>query len=218
MAREAKQTAEELLSSLNPAERERVITFMYGLISKRKRPSPVVDASKCENELRALWDRFLTVRSVFSYFRASDVGKSSRRSAPYYQAQGKDLTVHFPTPLTDQDIDPYNGVAYWINQAYVASAYAILDRHQVVGNEVVLNPSLPGFKAVDLLRRVRMRVTHSNGGFDPEDKDHKKLNQELINHFQPRQPDPHKFQLHIDEVLDPMLEEIIEYVKAKARL
>jgi len=63
-----------------------------------------------------------------------------------------------------------------------------------------------------------MKVAHSTGGFNPDDKQHKKLNEELRAHFKLSDPDPKKFQLHIDAVLEPMLHQVIEYVRAKSSL
>ena len=167
----------------------------------------------CVRNLDVLWDRFLTARAAFPYYRPSDIGRSEKRSALFYRKRNKDLRLTFPTSIDEQDVRHLNDVGYWINLSLIIGAFAILESHGFLKK---IDHERVGAGDVERLRRLRRVFAHTNGRYNPEDKDERRLFEAIVRRYQPRRVDPIRFNLQIDEVLTPMMRGIKEYVLASS--
>jgi hypothetical protein len=174
----------------------------------------MMNSQDCIQDIDLLWDRHLTVRSAFPYFRPSDVGRSEKRSASFYRVHGKDVTLRFPGPITVGDVDRLNDAGYWVNQSLVIWMWALLEYHGVVGNAIKLDPARAGFEDVNILRRLRKVFAHTNGRYNPSDKDDVTLFDTMVERYRMGIVDRERFNLQIDEVLKPMIEGVKAYVRA----
>jgi len=166
---------------------------------------------ECLVGLDVLWNRYLTVRAAFPYFRESDIGQSQKRSARFYRARGKDLTLMFPTAITEEDVVQLNDAGYWVNQSLVIGAWALLEYHGFASS---LDDNRPGFEHVNILRRLRKVFAHTNGRYNPSISEERRLFENMVELYRIGSVDSERFNLHIDEVLQPMLDGVRSYVKA----
>jgi hypothetical protein len=166
---------------------------------------------ECLLGLDVLWSRYLTVRAAFPYFRASDIGQHEKRSARFYRARGKDLTLKFPTAITEEDVVELNDAGYWVNQSFVIGAWALLEYHGFVSP---LENNSPGFDHVNILRRLRKVFAHTNGRYNPSSSEERRLFESMVELYRIGSVDDERFNLQVDEVLHPMLDGVRSYVKA----
>lgn len=129
--------------------------------------------------------------------------------------QNKHLKLTFSDSLKAADIELFNDMSYWINQSFVIWLWSILEQYKMVGKDINLEESIPGYNHVNLLRRMRNVFSHTNGRYNPKRKDEKDLFDEIILTYKPSPVDPRRYNLHINEVLRPLYLGVKQYAKAR---
>jgi len=165
-------------------------------------------------ELESLWDRFVTVRAAFPKARESDLGKGHIESKRWYRSQGKHLRLVFQEPIDEPTIETINACGYWVNQSFVVWLGSILQDKLRVGSKP--DESLPGHEHVDLAIRLRNRIAHDVGLYDPSLPVAKVAFDDIQRLYVPPEPDTDKYNLHIDAVLDVMFKGVLTYARAMA--
>lgn len=165
-------------------------------------------------ELESLWDRFVTVRAAFPKARPSDLGKGHIESKRWYRLQGKHLRLAFQEPIDERTIETINACGYWVNQSFVVWIGSILKDKLKVGSKP--DQSLPGHEDVDLAIRLRNRIAHDVGRFNPSLPKAKVAFNDIQRLYDPPEPDSDKYNLHIDAVLEVMFKGVLTYARAMA--
>jgi hypothetical protein len=136
-------------------------------------------------------------------------GQRVARTGSFYVEHGFNVQFDFGTPLTETQIQELNNLSHWLNQNFIIRVHSILDCHGISGSASI-RTDLPGHEDVDILRRLRDVFSHTDGRYRPEDPDHKRLYDRIINHFGLDQrnysEDQGKFPIPIDKVLVPIAE------------
>jgi hypothetical protein len=157
------------------------------------------------NTLDHLWQNYLHCRAFFPCVTRESVGTKTVRTAPYYIAQGCDMTLEFGKPLSAEAIDRINEIGHWISQNFVIRLCAVLESFGVISERVSIDPKLDGARHVDIVRRLKNCFTHSSGRFDPENAKHRKALQLMRDHLGISIENCATWPLAIDTVLDPLL-------------
>lgn len=173
-----------------------------------------MDKHPCLNEIDVLWKNLYTVRGALPYLRPSDVDATETQPRGYYEAKGVALILKFAKPLTLESIKDYNAMGYWVNQSFVIWLHALLEYHKVAGGGVRINHDLPGSADVEIVRRLRKIFVHTNGRYNENKPEERKLFDAIVKRYSPNPVDPVRFNLHINEVLEPMVASVKKYVSA----
>ena len=164
-----------------------------------------------------LRDQFTNCRAYFPYMSMNHVGLSQISTAPYYISQGFKIQFNFSIPLTEYHIQKNNEIGHWINQSVIVRLYALMEYYGLVSNKIKIDQSEPGWKELDILRRLRQIFSHKSGKHDPRNNMEKKLIQQIISHFNMSISDHNDFPLNIDEVIDPIFSGCKTYVRSKLK-
>lgn len=167
---------------------------------------------ECLQEMEVLWKNFTTVRGALPYLRPNRVGQRRVASPGFYKVKGIDLALEFSKPLDESDIKRYNGMGYWVNQSFVIWLYALLEYFGLVES---IDMTHPNGADVNILRRLRRIFAHTNGRYNSNDPDEKKLFDAIIERYHPGIVDPERFNLQIDEVLERMYLGVRKYVESR---
>ncbi len=175
-----------------------------------------MDENKIIEHINLLRSSLDKARSVFPHFDETSIGGAEFTTADYYVQKGHKVTFKFDTPLTEKRIEELNAIGHWLNESYIDRLFSILDSHSVISNSVKIDWDLPGSEEVDLVRRLRQRIAHANGRYNPADKEQKQLFEKLVTKFNITSVDIDKaasFPLNIDQVIDPLTYGCVEYIK-----
>ena len=121
-------------------------------------------------------------RSVFPRLGPHLVGQKRFETAPYYQQQGLQVDIELSTPATADFIEDFNNLAHWLNENFVLRLFAVLDSHQMFKNLSTCR-HLEGYEDMDILRRLRNKVGHGSGKYDPGDPDKKAIHDRIMQRF-----------------------------------
>lgn len=156
------------------------------------------------------------VRSVFPYLDENAIGKKTFNTAPYFKNLGLNVTFEFNQELERGDVDMINSIGHWINQNYIIRIYSLLEANEILSDEKKIDQKIDGWKEVDLIRRLRHKFAHSSGRYNPQNKDSKKLYEEIVSHFNltgvKASEEATEFPLSIDKVLEPLTEGCKKYI------
>ena len=184
----------------------------------RRVGSTIMSSSITGNHIDQQLQRLLRSRSVFPHLRVSLAGHRHARTAPFYISHGFDVTFDFGHPLSSDEIKAINDIGHWTNQNFIVRLCAVLEDGGLLGNGVSIRRDFPGNEEVDLLRRLRNVIAHTDGVYDPSNATHKTLYDRLISHFklaQNEHPETDgKFPIPVDEVLLPLANRCKAYADA----
>lgn len=166
------------------------------------------------NDIDTLWEKFSQCRAHFPCVSKTMVGQRCIPTAPFYVAQGFQITYVLNHELTPEMIDRLNEIGHWLNQNFVVRLYAILDHYDIVDS---IEPNIDGWRYVSLLRWLRRYFSHQSGYFDENNNDHKKTMNEINDLLGVNVDDRGDFPLAIDKVLQPLMEGCKAFVKNKLR-
>jgi hypothetical protein len=156
-------------------------------------------------------------RSVFPRLGHHLVGKSKFEAPPYYRQLGFNVEVELGSPMTCEFIDGLNDIAHWINENFVLRLFAVLASHGLFDGTPI-RIDVDGHEEMDILRRLRNKIGHGSGRYDPTDADKKKLYDRLVQHFKvdPKAylEDTSKYPLAVGQVLVPLAEACKRYAVA----
>jgi|SRR5688572_18980378 len=143
-------------------------------------------------------------RSVFPRLDNSLVGQTEFRAPGYYQQLGLDVSVKLSSPMTAEFIDGLFDLGHWINENFVVRLWSILESNGIK----TVNQELDNWRDVELVRRLRNKIGHGSGNYDPNDKDKKKLFDSIVDYYKVPQGysyfDVEKYPIGIKQVLVPM--------------
>jgi hypothetical protein len=184
----------------------------------RRVRATIMSSSITGNHIDQQLQRLLRSRSVFPHLHASLAGHRHARTAPFYISHGFNVAFDFGHPLSKDEIKALNDIGHWTNQNFIVRLCAVLEDGGLLGNGVSIRRDCPGNEEVDLLRRLRNVVAHTDGVYDPSNATHKTLYDRLISHFK-LAPNEHpetdgKFPIPIDEVLLPLAKRCKAYADA----
>jgi hypothetical protein len=162
--------------------------------------------------MEVLWTNFTTVRGALPYLRPDRVGQKRVTSPGFYMSKGIDLAIEFSKPLDESDTKRYNGMGYWVNQSFIIWLYALLEYYGLVESIDMMHPNGAD---VNILRRLRRIFAHTNGRYNANDPDEKKLFDAIVERYHPGIIDPERFNLQIDEVLQRMYFGVRKYVESR---
>ena len=176
-----------------------------------------VSAEELCAQIDRLWDCFFRLKAFVPYTEDTMVGAQVLEGAPYYAAGGRALELHFEPPLTPEHIAEINESGLWLNENYVVRLYAVLESHDAIRYGEPVDQELEGGEHVAILKKLRNRIAHDDGRFDPEDTRHQKLAEDLSELYNIEETDREShFHLPIDKVLKPMTDGVKSYVHAVA--
>lgn len=169
--------------------------------------------------ISVLWDGFFKCRSHFPMVKRDVIGSKIIPIEPYYVRGGHSVTIVFDFPIDDEMYDQMLAIGHWLNQNFIVRLCATLESFQVISTnpKIRINHDLEGAKYVEIVRRLRHRIAHSSGRFNPDKKDDRKT-LEVMNEMLNRDykvDGRNSWPLAIDFVLIPLRDGCIEYIKNK---
>lgn len=152
-------------------------------------------------------------RSVFPRLGRHLAGSTCFEAPAYYRQLGLHVQVELEQPMTVEFIDGLNEIAHWINENFVLRLYAVLESHGLFQQGI--RDDVAGHDEMDILRRLRNKIGHGSGKYDPTDTDKRKLYERLVNHFgvdpQTYLEDATKYPLAVSQVLVPLAKACKDY-------
>jgi hypothetical protein len=130
-------------------------------------------------ELDELEGLLLQCRSVFPILTKELVGHRQFRTAPYYLGRGYAAQIQLPDPITAEFIERNRRLGKWINENTIIRLYGIMNYYDFLEKT---DQTLPGWREVDLMRRMRNAFTKTPLNYRPEDPDDIRLREEVIVH------------------------------------
>jgi len=172
-----------------------------------------IDSADVLAEVERLKSLLLECRAVFPTLSADLVGQRVFQTAPYYRSRGYRAEIHLKQPISTDFIHRQRQLGRWINENAVIRLFGILNYH---GFFKKLDPSLPGHREMDLLRRMRNAFTKTPLNYQPNDPKNRRLREALIEHFKLEGPDiQEEIPVPINKVLEPIFTACRDYVVAR---
>lgn len=165
-------------------------------------------------EIEELRVNYQAARSHFPYIQPDSVGRRELESPSYYVERGFVIKAVFSMPLSEQHIERINNIGHWLNQSVLVRLCAILQSYEIVSDCVKIDQTLSGADDVDILRRLRNKISHGSGRCDLSKPDHRALVKKIEERFGVKQQGD-KFPLDINKVIDPLFDSCRSYVTAK---
>jgi len=172
------------------------------------------DSNQIIKEIDDLYHIFMSCKSIFPKLDYSMKGETSTPTAPFYQNQGYNLSLHFGHPLTTEFIEVHHNIGNWINENAIVRLYGILNYHKLY---IKIDQSFEGWKHIDLCRRIRNIITKTKLNYNPNDTDNLKLREEIIEFYNLKQNEYEEGEIPtpVDSVITPMFEGCKTYISNK---
>jgi hypothetical protein len=122
-------------------------------------------------------------RSVFPRLEQELVGQQEFESPDYYKRLGFKASFEVPEGISQEFVDGFFEVGHWINENFLLRLWAVLESRKSVGNTIKIDKTLDGWENVELLRRLRNKVGHGSGEYDPDDPDKQMLWEMIVWHY-----------------------------------
>jgi hypothetical protein len=119
-------------------------------------------------ELDELEGLLLQCRSVFPTLPQALVGHHQFMTAPYYLSRGYAAQIQLQKPITAEFIERNRRLGEWINENAIIRLYGIRNYYGFLDK---IDQTLPGWREVDLTRRMRNAFTKTPLSYRPEDPD-----------------------------------------------
>ena len=182
--------------------------------------------------LDELWITFTRCRAIFPLVTKDKVGHKGIINSNFLPQNSINISLSSKNKLTDADIVGINKSGHYINQNFIVRVHALLDSKKIIprrkknensesnnGYPEELDKLIEGHRDVFFLRRLRHKIAHSTGKYNSQDKDQKKLYEDIVEHYNLKTPPNHpdEWRLPIDKVLFPMFKGCkryaVEYLK-----
>lgn len=166
-----------------------------------------------------VWNGFFKCRSHFPLITEDYIGCNTIPISPYYMRGGHKVEIRFGCDIDKAMYDEMLSTGHWINQNFIVRLCATLESFQVISTDkkIKIDHNLDGATHVDIVRRLRHRIAHSSGRFDPENKKDCKtlevMNEILCRNY--KSEGRAEWPMAIDFVLTPLCDGCIRYVKNK---
>lgn len=172
--------------------------------------------AKLFDDMHGIWDKHMRCRALFPYSTRDIVGEKWLHTAKYYQRFGYNVKFFFERGITLDEVNGINVVGHFLNQNLGVRLCALLESYHVFSNTIKIDQQIPGWKELDLLRRLRHVFAHSSGDFNADNNEHQRLRQEMVEHFRLGAGCGVGFPLSVDTVLEPMFIKCCEYAQMQA--
>jgi hypothetical protein len=157
-------------------------------------------------------------RSVFPRLHKNMAGQTEFSAPDYYQQLGYNVSVKLPAPMTPEFIEGVFELGHWLNENFVTRLWAILESNHVVSRTSKIDQGLANWRDVDLLRRLRNKIGHGSGAYEPGDADKKKLFDAIVQYYNVPQGysyfEVEKYPIGVGQVLVPMAQGCKTYAAA----
>lgn len=161
-----------------------------------------------------VWVLTVKARALCPWIPDNAVGGTGYYSAPWYQARGEVYLVSWPHELKPEEVNELREVGGFINRSFIISLAAVLEEHGIVPSGESPDPSKEGGEHVTLIKLLRNRFAHGEWEFDSTKPKHVET-RELIEKLFPDEASRGKgFVTSIDEILEPLKDNAILYIKA----
>lgn len=167
--------------------------------------------------LDTLWNSFNNCRAHFPYIPEDAVGIKSANTAPYYVAQGFNISFVFSEGLSKEGIVKINQIGHWINQNFIIRLCALLESYQILSNSIKIDFNLDGAKHINIVRRLRNYFAYSSGRFNSENNNHNETIDLIRDHIGISIDNRAEWPLSINAVLRPLYEGCVNYSKQKMK-
>jgi hypothetical protein len=174
------------------------------------------DHKQAISEINDLWRTYLYCRSVFPALTEDIIGCREFGTAPYYARRGYAVHIRTTKPITSDFVTESQRLGKWINENAVIRLHGIMYYY---GFLTKIDQNCPGWKAVDLMRRMRNAWSKTGLDYRPEDQDNLRLKKEVIQHFKLDQKLNEKGEIPvpIDGVVEKIFSSCLEYIDSKFR-
>lgn len=180
----------------------------------------MIPTTELVNDIEELVSDFLQCRAMFPHLSSEDVGGNCCEPAPFYQAQGLNIHLSFPRPLTERDVENVNYIGRWINRSFLINLHSLLARSGVAFGSQASDRALDGHTEMDILDGLVRAIVHASGSYRGDDPEHRKVLQRIVDHFDLGDVDPEAaddFPLATDKVVYPLTVGCVRYVRASLR-
>lgn len=170
------------------------------------------------NEIENLKSYYYALRSFFPYMNNKLINQSEITTGLFYSMKGFQVSFKFTPPLNEKSIIQMNHIGHYINQNFIVRLYAMLESYKMTPET---EQEYKIVNAVNIIRRLRNIFAHTSGKYEPTDMEYKqKETMSMLVAYCPKlvQKDPEKYNdwpLAIDEVIEPLFNGCIEYIKDK---
>jgi hypothetical protein len=164
---------------------------------------------------KILWKDFNNCKAHFPYVPIEAKGAKTVRTAPFYIAQGFDISFLFSEGISEDGIRRINQIGHWLNQNYVIRLCAVLEYFGIISNSIRIDFKLDGAEHVNIARRLRNCFAHSSGRYNPENEDHRETMKLMHDNLGVSIDGHTDWPLLIDKVLKPLHDACIKYALQK---
>lgn len=181
--------------------------------------SNAIDLGELLKKLDHLERLLMRCRSVFPTLGEELIGKHAFMTAPYYLNQGYTAQIKLQKPISAVFIEYHNQMGKWVNENTLIHLHGILAYHGIIQKKEKIDKSLPGWKEIDVLRRMRNAFTKTPLNYRPNDKDNKRLRENVIKHFDLKEKNLPEGEIltPIHTVVKPIFKACREYIIALYR-
>lgn len=164
-----------------------------------------------------LWINFKNCRAHFPAISETMIGQQIIPTAPYYIADGFQVSFVLSEPLNQSKIDKMHEIGHWINENFVVRLCALLESRGIISKDESkkIDQDVEGWKDIDLVRRLRNYFAHSSGKYNPSKNEHVKTMRVLNEHLNIGIDGRASFPLMIDTVLEPLFKGCRKYAESK---
>lgn len=164
-----------------------------------------------------LWMNFKNCRAHFPAISNTMIGETIIPTAPYYIADGFQISFVLTDPLDKPKLDTIHEIGHWINQNFVIRLCALLESRDIIPKDLEkkMDQNIEGWQNVDLVRRLRNYFAHSSGKYNPSKKEHIKTMEVLGAHLGIDIDGRDDFPLSINTVLEPLFNGCKKYTETK---
>lgn len=163
-------------------------------------------------EVDFLHSLLLESRAVFPTLGDDLIGKRAFLTAPYYQRRGFHAQIQLTEPISAAFIRRHRQLGRWINENALIRLYGVLHYHRLF---TTLNRNLPGYREMDLLRRLRNVFTKTPLNYQPDDPENVRLRHAVIGHFNLQDADVQdEIPIPINRVIEPLIAGCKQYIAA----
>jgi len=182
-----------------------------------KQPKSVPGGAMSKDAIRAvekLWSLTVKSRALCPYASDSAIGSCGYLSPPWYRKRGAVYFVNLAQPLTADDVKELRQIGEFINRSLIISMAAVLEEHGVVPYRGTPDCSKKGGKHAKLAKRLRNHFAHGEWVYDANDSNHVETRNLLLELFPDGGGKGLGFVTSIDEILEPLKDGVLAYIRA----
>ena len=164
---------------------------------------------------KTLWNDFNNCKAHFPYVPIDAKGATAVRTAPFYIAQGFDISFLFSEGISEDGIKRINQIGHWLNQNFIIRLCAVIEYFEIISKSIKIDFNLDGAEHINIVRRLRNCFAHSSGRYNPEDKIHRETMELMRDKLGVSIDARTEWPISIDKVLKPLYDGCIKYALQK---